>query len=182
VTATADRPDPLAGVVLRTPVLDDAMRWARFAATERARTYAAQMPPWFAAHELAQAERDAAAWSSAPTDDVGSRLLAERSGEVVGVAETVSAPASWEVGLGLVPPPAPVLLELLYLHPDLHGTGLAARMLARVLPPGPVYLWLIDGNVRAERFYARRGFRSLDEQVSTGDTWGNIGMHRMVRD
>ena len=80
-----------------------------------------------------------------------------------------------------MPPPAERELDRLYVHADMHGTGLGAVLFDAVVDERPHYLWLIDGNDRAARFYERRGFRHLDEQVSTGPTWGGIPMHRMVR-
>jgi diamine N-acetyltransferase len=176
-------PHPDGGPAIRLAAAEDALGWARFAARERARTYEAVMPTWFGPQAMAAAQESAprlAAALAAP----GERryLLAEVDSEIVGVAEAGPAPAEWEVELGLLPSPAPQQLDLLYLRSDQHGTGLADRLLTAALVPGPVYLWLIDGNVRAERFYLRRGFRNLGESVSTGESWGNIPMHRMLRD
>ena len=109
------------------------------------------------------------------------RRIAWHDGRIVGVASASAAPGAWEVELGLVPPPAERELDRLYVHADMHGTGLGAVLFDAVVDERPHYLWLIDGNDRAARFYERRGFRHLDEQVSTGPTWGGIPMHRMVR-
>lgn len=166
---------------IRPPTPDDAAAWARFVAVERARTYADVMPPWFG--ELAAAEVPATASRLAEQfGDAALRFaLAEVGGAIVGVAEAGTAPAQWEIDGGFPPPPAPVQLHLLYVHPDHHGTGLADRLLGAVLDPGPAYLWLIAGNARAERFYARRGFVALDERIPAGESWGGVPMHRMVR-
>jgi diamine N-acetyltransferase len=67
------------------------------------------------------------------------------------------------------------------VHADMHRTGLGAALFDAVVDDRAHYLWLIDGNERAAGFYERRGFRHLDERVSTGPTWGGIPMHRMVR-
>ncbi|QUW18837.1 GNAT family N-acetyltransferase [Agrococcus sp. Marseille-Q4369] len=82
--------------------------------------------------------------------------------------------------LGL-PSPADRELDRLYVAAEMHGTGLGAALFDAVVDERPHYLWLIDGNARAARFYERRGFEHLDEQVSTGPTWGGIPMHRMLR-
>ena len=89
---------------------------------------------------------------------------------IVGVAATSTAPARWEVELGLVPPPADRELDRLYMAAEMHGTGLGAALLDAVVDERPLYLWLIDGNDRAARFYERRGFRHLEEEISTGPT------------
>lgn len=168
--------------LVRSVAAGDAEPWVRFVAIERARTYAGAMPPSFAQRLLVEVPTAAAHLRDELTRGVMRYALAELGGEIVGAAEAGPAPAEWEVELGFVPAPADVELHLLYLRPDHHGTGLADRLLSAVLDPGPAYLWLIAGNERAERFYLRRGFASLLEQVSAGDTWGNVTMHRMVRD
>ena len=61
------------------------------------------------------------------------------------------------------------------------GTGLADALLSAVDDGGPVYLWLIAANVRAQRFYARRGFHDLDESFDASPSWGGVAMHRMLR-
>ena len=43
------------------------------------------------------------------------------------------------------------------------------------------YLWVMDGNARAERFYARHGFRALAESFPAGGPWTGQRMHRMLR-
>lgn len=115
-------------------------------------------------------------------DDGALRRLAEVDGAIVGVASSGPAPLPWEEGLGLVPAPADWQLGRLYLHSDWQGTGLADRLMTEVVPnERPVYLWIIDGNARAQRFYQRRGFQDLDERVQAGEKWHSVAMHRMVR-
>jgi len=166
---------------VRSVTADDAEAWVRFVAVERARTYADTMPQSFAERLLAEVPTSAEHLREALANGPVRYALAERGGKIVGAAEAGPAPADWEVELGFVPVPAHIELHLLYVHPDHHGTGLADRLLAAVLDPGPAYLWLVAGNARAERFYARRGFVALAEQAPAGDSWGNVTMHRMVR-
>lgn len=153
----------------------------RFVAVERSRTYGDAMPASFRERLLAEVPESAQRLRGRLATDTLRYALAEVEGEIIGAAEAGPAPADWEVELGLVPPPAAVELHLLYVHPGHHGSGLADRLLTAVLDPGPAYLWLVAGNERAERFYTRRGFTSLPEQVPAGDSWGNVTMHRMVR-
>ncbi len=71
-----------------------------------------------------------------------------------------------------------VSLERCYVHPDHHGSGVAARLVAATLEAaretGATGIWLgvSEENGRANAFYARHGF----EQVGTkrfhiGDAW-----------
>lgn len=166
---------------LRVPTPRDAEAWARFVAVERARAYAHVMPAAFGERILAEVPTAAAALATRLAAPGADYALAETSAGLVGVAQAGPAPADWEVELGHVPAPAATALHLLYVHPDHHGTGLADQLLAAVLDDGPTYLWLIDGNGRAQRFYERHGFRALPEQVPAGESWEGAPMRRMVR-
>lgn len=169
-------------VALRAPTPADAEPWARFVAVERSRAYADVMPASFGERVLAEVPTAALALAGRLADPGATRYaLAETSAGIVGVAQAGPAPADWEVELGHVPAPAATALHLLYVHPDHHGTGLADRLLGAVLDDDPTYLWLIDGNARAQRFYERHGFRALPEQVPAGESWGGTPMRRMVR-
>ena len=171
-----------AGVELREPGPADAAAWATFLVEAQQATYAGRLPADFAERGLAQANVAGLARAFGdPSRRDAVRRIAWHDGRIVGVASASAAPGAWEVELGLVPPPAERELDRLYVHADMHGTGLGAVMFDAVVDERPHYLWLIDGNDRAARFYERRGFRHLDEQVSTGPTWGGIPMHRMVR-
>lgn len=176
------RPVP-EGVELREPTPADAPAWAMFLVEEQQRTYAGQLPADFAVRGLVQADVVGLARAfGAPARHDAVRRIAWAGDRIVGVAATSAAPAAWEVELGLVPPPAERELDRLYVHAQMHGTGLGAVLFDAVVDERPHYLWLIDGNDRAAGFYERRGFRHVDEQVETGPTWGSIPMHRMVRD
>ena len=69
-------------------------------------------------------------------------------------------------------------LWVLNVSKEHHGTGVAQELLSRELGPGPVYLWVVQGNDRAVAFYRKHGFefdggrREMDE--------GNVDL-RMVR-
>ena len=169
------------GVELREPTPADAPAWALFLVEEQLRTYAGLLPDAFREDGLAQADiRRLAADFAEPGG--AARRIALLGDRIVGVAAAEPAPAGWEVALGFVPAPAARELGRLYVHADLHASGLGGALFDAVVDDRPHYLWLIDGNARAARFYERRGFRHLDEQVSTGPTWGHISMHRMLKD
>lgn len=168
------------GVELREPRRTDAPAWASFLIGEQERTYAGMLPGDFRVRALMQADVVGLAQAFAEPGE-SERRIALREGRIVGIAATSAAPAAWEVELGLVPPPAPRELERLYVAAELHGTGLGQALFDAVVDERPLYLWLIDANERAGRFYERRGFRHLDERVPAGPTWGGIPMHRMLR-
>ena len=176
----ASRPLP-EGVELRAPVPGEGLAWARFLVGAQRATYGTALPTDFAERALAQADPAGLDRAFAREGSTAVRRIAWHGERIVGVASASDAPARWEVELGLVPAPAPRELDRLYVDASMHGTGLGAALFDAVVDDRPHYLWLIDGNDRAAAFYERRGFRHLDERVSTGPTWGGIPMHRMVR-
>lgn len=60
-----------------------------------------------------------------------------------------------------------------------HGTGLADDLLAHAIGDRPAYLWVLEGNSRAEAFYRRHGFADDGVRKPEPDT-GVLEM-RMVR-
>ena len=53
-------------------------------------------------------------------------------------------------------------INQLYVHPDRHGQGFGAALLAHVLAAGARrQLWTFQQNARARRFYEARGFRPI---------------------
>lgn len=167
-------------LVVRPAEAADAPAWTSFLAREQARTYAGMVPDSFEADVLRGTDvLELAGAFAEPGEAV--HVLAEVDEEIVGVAATEPGPASWEVRMGFVPAPAERELARLYIAPEWHGTGLAQRLFDEVVDDRAHYLWLINGNDRASRFYERAGFEHLDEEVLTGPRWGNIPMHRMVR-
>lgn len=82
----------------------------------------------------------------------GSRRLVGTTpdGAVVAIAAAgpprdTAAPAPWELWM----------LNILAAH---HGTGLADLLMAELVGERAAYLWVLDGNARAQAFYRRHGF------------------------
>lgn len=149
---------------------------------EQEHAYRGIVPDDFAAGQHSYAESWVPGLAASFADPGTSRyLLAEDDGELVGVVAVGDSPQPWEIAAGMVPSPAPRELERLYVASSHHGSGLAAELFAAVDQGEDMYLWLIDGNERARRFYRRRGFVDLDENFTTGADWGSVGMHRMAR-
>lgn len=66
--------------------------------------------------------------------------------------------------------PAPTELWSLYVAPEHQGRGAAAELTAAVLPDGPAYLWVLNGNARAIAFYRKLGFAVDGARKELGDT------------
>lgn len=169
----------------------DAAAIARTLQVAQAHTYAPIMPvqyvidriteiPAVARTRRAELERDAEVeaageepfrrWWVAEADD----------GELVAVACAGHGPCDWE---GLFrPPPVSYHLDKLYALPRAHGTGVGQALLDAVLPVGEAaYLWILNGNPRAERFYRRNGFVDEGYAATSGPMWFERPMFRMIR-
>lgn len=168
--------------MLTTPTADDAEGWFDFLVEQQAATYAGVVPADFAERQRAYRDEWVPALAARFTDPGTSRaLLARVQDRIVGIASVCDGPQEWETEYGFSPAPAARQLDRLYVAPTHHGSGLADAMLNNVDDGRPVYLWLINSNERARRFYLRRGFTDLDEVHSAGPSWGGVDMHRMVR-
>ncbi|MDO5677594.1 MAG: GNAT family N-acetyltransferase [Propionibacteriaceae bacterium] len=168
--------------MLTTPKPADAAAWFDFLVAQQAATYAGTVPEDFADRQRTYRDTWVPELEERFAQPGTSRaLVAKVKGEIVGIASITDAPASWELEYGLVPAPATRQLDRLYVAPEFHGTGLADALFANVDDGRPTYLWLINDNERARRFYARRGFTDLAETFSAGPSWGGVDMHRMLR-
>lgn len=168
--------------ILREPTPADAAAWADFLTQQQAMAYEGIVPSNFV--ELQDESRDE--WIADLTElfshaGTARRVIAEVDGQIVAVAAIIDGPNAWEIDLGYVPSPAGRELSRLYVAPAYQGSGLADRMLETIDDGRAMYLWLIEGNARGHQFYLRRGFVDLPEQFRAGESWGNAGMHRMVR-
>lgn len=70
-------------------------------------------------------------------------------------------------------------LMALYVHPDLHGAGVAQQLTTEGLPQGPSYVWVLDGNRRAQAFYRTLGYQ-LDGATKAHGPTGTMEV-RMLR-
>lgn len=100
-------------------------------------------------------------WAHRP-DGAGLRTLVLTDGEeIAGVSSFGPSRAPDLAGWGEV--------VSLYLLPDRMGKGYGARLLSAALEDlkgmgsREVFLWVLKENLRARRFYERRGFRLRDE-------------------
>lgn len=103
----------------------------------------------------------------------------------VGVCRLVGTCEGDVVGFVVVGPgrdeerPTPTELQVLNVLAAHHGTGLADRLLAGALGNDPAYLWVLEGNTRAQRFYSRYGF-ATDGARKAHQPTGAVEL-RMVR-
>lgn len=100
----------------------------------------------------------------------------------VGFAAACQGPQPWE--LQFVPDiaPEPELVKL-YTLARTHGTGLGSALLEAVAGVrGAVYLWIMSGNARAERFYRKHGFREVGPRFAAEGPWAGQETFRMRRD
>ncbi|MEE6273363.1 GNAT family N-acetyltransferase [Georgenia wangjunii] len=111
-------------------------------------------------------------WRRALADPGGmATWLAERSGEVVGLAQAHA------VGPGNV---RPLQLSVLYVLRAHQGTGTGQRLLDVAVGDAPCFLWVAEDNPRAIAFYRRNGFEP-DGAREIEERWGGVAGVRLVR-
>ena len=76
--------------------------------------------------------------------------------------------------------PTPTELQVINVVAAHHGTGLANQLLTAALGDEPAYLWVLEGNERAQAFYRRHRF-ALDGATKIHSGTG-VDELRMVRD
>jgi GNAT superfamily N-acetyltransferase len=106
----------------------------------------------------------------------GPRLWKERFGSSPAVSWWIARDAVGIAGLATAGPArdddAPVPLELYAINVlrRAHGTGLADDLMAVTVGDRAAYLWVLDGNDRAQAFYARHGFTDEGGRKPEPDT------------
>ncbi|WP_179951014.1 GNAT family N-acetyltransferase [Xylanimonas oleitrophica] len=111
-------------------------------------------------------------WSERLSDARGDHYwLAERSGQVVGF--------SWAQATG-ARAVRPLELVGLYVLAAEYGTGTADVLLEAAVGDAPCFLWVAEGNARAQAFYRRHGFEpdGAVDVLGEGDDTTTL---RMVR-
>ncbi len=104
-----------------------------------------------------------------PADGVRRLVGVAPAGEVVAIAAAGpsrddDAPTPWELWA----------INVLAAH---HGTGIADLLMGQLVGTGPASLWVLRGNERAMRFYARHGFqpdgavKPHEATATTEDRW-----------
>lgn len=177
---------------IRLAAVEDAEAFTRAYFDIATETYAHFMPPSFAAEQRALAvewtpgyrENIAQMWVDldAGREPHRRHWIALDGDEVVGIAASGVGVARWEQELGYPTPPINFSLDKLYLRECAQGSGLAQALFELALPNGRgAYLWILDGNPRAEAFYTRRGFAPDGLRSDCGPHWHYHPMFRMWR-
>ncbi len=109
---------------------------------------------------------------------------AERDPEVHACIGFVDGePAGFALAWPSAEPDAPreYELKLLYTLQNAHGTGLGRGLVDAVLGDRAAWLWMLDDNPRAERFYEKLGFTRFEAPVMR---WPNAAKPdvRLARD
>lgn len=179
--------------IIRRARREDAPAYCRADARFVAQTYAKIMPPQFALDRLGEAD----GLAPGQAERFAVNLAAERRGDeprdrtwialdgdaIVATCTSSAFAQDWEAANEVVPLPGVThQLNHLYLDRCVHGTGLADALLRLALPDGlPAYLWILDQNPRAWRFYERHGFVGDGRRYSCGPLWYDRPMLRMYR-
>jgi L-amino acid N-acyltransferase YncA len=136
-------------------------------------TYSHLVDPAVIERRYADAELWRARWLGLIANGVV--RVAERDGRVVGWAYATSGRDG--------DAPCDRVLEGIYLLAEAHGSGLGQALLDAVLGDEPAFLWVADGNPRAEAFYRRNGFErdGATDQHRIGSGGETLTAVRMVR-
>lgn len=164
--------------LIRTATVDDAEAYARTHVAGLHETYEHLMPvsyhEYYDAELPALIERRRAAFKEAEQTPGSARswLAFDDDGEPVAVATS---------GPGRDDDRPDFELHHIYTLRSTHGTGLGQRLADTALGTRAAYLWILNGNPRAERFYLRNGFRPDGTSTLCGPTWHHRPMFRMDR-
>lgn len=160
--------------LIRKATADDAEAYSRTHVAALHETYAHIMPRQFHDHYDAElpklVERRRAALSA--DEGVTSWVAFDAGGRPVGIAAS---------GPGRDEDRPDFELHHIYTLNSTHGSGLGQRLLEAAIGASPAYLWILNDNPRAERFYARNGFVPDGTTALCGPVWHYKPMFRMHR-
>lgn len=177
---------PLPEYSLRRAGPGDASAYAETHVRALRETYAHIMPEEFHRHyesrvdELTERHRNRLQQESDGTSEGRSWVGLDSAGRIVGFAAVgPKRDVEWQRGV----PSSSIGLELhnIYTLASAHGSGLGQRMLETAIGKRAAFLWILNDNPRAERFYRRNGFVPDGYSLHCGPTWYNKPMFRMHR-
>lgn len=135
-------------MTVRRATVDDARGIAEVHVSAWREAYAGRMPAEFLAS--LDVDRRAAGWTRILERGETDAFVAEQGGAIVGWA-TAGAGRDDDA-------PRDRELEGIYLLASAYGSGAGQGLLDAAIGDAPAYLWVMDGNPRAEAFYLRNGF------------------------
>lgn len=135
-------------VNVRRATPSDAVGIAHVHVTGWREAYADRLPAAFLAS--LDESRFASNWEGILDDGVTDCFVALHGANIVGWA--TAGPGRDEQA------PRPRELEGLYILAEAYGSGAGQLLLDAAIGEAPAYLWVMDGNARAEAFYRRNGF------------------------
>ncbi|SNU01932.1 Predicted N-acetyltransferase YhbS [Ruaniaceae bacterium KH17] len=170
-------------ITYREPVPADAEGITRVLRESWAVTYSQWLTPeWFEASTDAWADSWRATLEraqqrrAAGEPDPARRWIALDGDLIIGVSNSGRSAVH-----GAFEPAREVLLGILYVDEEYHGTGVGSKLLELALPDGaPAELWVADPNPRAQAFYRRHGFEP-DGARQINERLANTPELRMVR-
>jgi GNAT superfamily N-acetyltransferase len=170
-------PEPTLPYLIRPATVEDAEIYVRTHVAGLHETYETIMPreyhEYYDAEVPALIERRRVAFEEALRTESGARswLAFDDDGEPVAIATS---------GPGRDHDPD-FELHHIYTLRSTHGSGLGQRLLDTAIGARGAYLWILEGNPRAERFYVRNGFAPDGTSMLCGPTWHHRPMFRMDR-
>lgn len=75
----------------------------------------------------------------------------------------------------------PLELYSIYCLQRVHGLGVGRALLDCAIGAAPAYLWVLEENPRAQRFYRKNGFEADGARQLLSGLWENLAEVRMVR-
>lgn len=153
-------------ISIRPATVADVDSLSSILATAWRETYGGILPDALVA-ERSDPSNQSRYWKRQFATDAGI-WLGELDGTPVGLAlarETPQALESPQPG-----PPRDLELKLCYTLQISHGSGLSHALINAAIGDRPAWLWMLDGNDRAEAFYGKHGFHREDPWFTR--VWG----------
>ncbi|MHA7277096.1 GNAT family N-acetyltransferase [Arthrobacter sp. Hz1] len=157
---------------IRRALPDDAETYSRIHLQGLHETYAQIMPQAFHAHYDAELPVLIARRREALTAGAISWVAFDETGSAVGVATS---------GAGRDEDRPDFELHHIYTLAATHGKALGQQLLDTAIGDRAAYLWILNNNPRAERFYRRNGFAPDGTSTLCGPSWHHRPMFRMHR-